>query len=203
MSILRETTIGEYLDAVSSSDPTPGGGGVAAVAAALGAGLGSMVTAISATKSDDDRISELAAECGVLREALLGLSMEDQTVFDDVMSALRLPKDDPARAQGLESTVRAAAEVPLKVARTCLQLLTVLESLVTLASRHCISDIGAAAHLAHAAIKASLLNVYINITFMKDADAAAKLDAAAIQLESDGRVITQRVVDQVVACIRG
>ena len=202
MSTLRETTIGEYLDAVSSSASTPGGGSVAAVVAALGASLGSMVTAISA-KSEDDRIGELAADCASFRETFLRLSVEDQSAFEAVMSALRLPKEDPERVERVESSVESAAEIPLTVAQTCLDLLAVLESLAMLASRHCVSDVGAAAHFALASLRASLLNVYINITFMKDSDTAAKFDAAALQLEDEGHVRSQRVVDQVIACIRG
>ncbi len=124
MSTLHDTTLGKYLDDVASAAPTPGGGSVAVVVAALGA-------------------------------------------------------------------------------RTCLDLLAVLELPATLASRHCVSDVGAAAHLALAAMRASLLNVHINITFMKDSDAAAEFDAAAVQLENDGQVRNQRIADQVIACIRG
>jgi len=203
MSTLHDTTLGKYLDDVASAAPTPGGGSVAAVVAALGASLGSMVTAISARKSEDDQIGELAAECETFREMFLRLSVEDQSAFEAVMSALRLPQDDPGRTERVESSVQAAAQVPLTVAKTCLKLLAVLESLATLASRHCVSDVGAAAHLALAAMRASLLNIHINITFMKDSDAAAEFDAAAVQLENDGQVRSQRIADQVIACIRG
>ena len=54
-----------------------------------------------------------------------------------------------------------------------------------------------------AVMRSSLLNLWINITFMKDADTAAQFDSVAVQLESDGQVRNQRIVNQVVACIRG
>jgi len=203
MPTLRETTLAKYLDDVSSAAPTPGGGSVAAVVAALGASLGSMVTAISASKSENSQIGKLATECAAFREAFLRLSIEDQSAFDAVMSALKLPKDDANRSERIEATVKAAAEVPLTVARSCLDLLIVLESLAELASRHCISDVGAAAHLALAALRSSLLNVHINITFMKNKDAADKFEASAAQLENEGRIRSLRIVDQVFASIRG
>ena len=203
MPTLREITLGKYLDAVSSAAPTPGGGSVAAVVAALGAALGSMVTAISAGKSEKSQIDELAAECAAFRETFLRLSIEDQSAFDAVMAALKLPKDDANRSERIEATVKAAAEVPLTVAQSCLDLLIVLESLVELASRHCISDVGAATHLALAALRSSLLNVHINVTFMKNKDAADEFEASAAQLENEGQTRSLRIVGQVVACIRG
>ncbi len=203
MRSLRETSLGKYLDDVASKAPTPGGGSVAAVVAALGTALGSMVTAISAGKSNEDQIEVLSEKCSSLRETLLLLSIEDQFASDAVMSALKLPKDNPSRADRVESTVQAAAEAPLTVAQCCLDLLIILESLAPLASRHCISDVGAAAHLALAALRASLLNVHINITFMKDRHVADRFEATAVQLENKGQARTLRIVEQVVTCIRG
>jgi formiminotetrahydrofolate cyclodeaminase len=84
-----------------------------------------------------------------------------------------------------------------------LEFLIDLESLVKLSSRHCISDVGAAAHLAVAALRASLLNVHINITFMKDQAAANAFEASANALESEGTTRSQRIADQVIARIRG
>lgn len=203
MSALRDATIGDYLEEVASATPTPGGGSVAAVVAALASALGSMVTAISAAKSTDDYLKRLAAKCASYSELFLQLAAEDEAAFEAVMAALSLPQGDPSRTARLESCVQAAAQTPLAVARTCLELLAVLASLATSVSRHCVSDVGAAAHLALAALRTSLLNVSINITFMKDADAAATFDAAAASLEADGQARSQQIVDQVVARIRG
>ena len=200
---LRETSLGDYLDAVSSSMPTPGGGSVAAVVAALSAALGSMVAAISTKKSANDQILSLATACSGFGETFLRLSAEDQAAFDAVMRALKLPKDDPTRPAQVEATVQAAAQAPLAVAQSCVELLTDLESLGTLASRHCISDVGAAAHLALAALRASLLNVHINVTFMKDETAARACEASASELGHEATDRCQRIVDHVIARIHG
>lgn len=104
MLALRETTIDEYLDAVSSSALTPrGGSSVAAVVAALRATLGSMVTVISANKSADYRIGGLAANCASFREAFLRLSMED--AFDSV--AVQLESDGQVRSHRIVDQVVA------------------------------------------------------------------------------------------------
>jgi formiminotetrahydrofolate cyclodeaminase len=162
-----------------------------------------MVTALTANKSENDQIAGLAARCSGYCDGFLRLSAEDQFAFEAVMAALKLPKDDSQRAEQIEATVQAAAHAPLAVAHSCLEFLIDLESLVTLSSRHCISDVGAAAHLAVAALRASLLNVHINITFMKDQAAANAFEASANALESEGTTRSQRIADQVIARIRG
>lgn len=202
MTALREITLGSYLDNVSSSSPAPGGGSVAAVTGALSASLGCMVTALSSRRSADDQVDGLAKACSQFRESFLQLSADDQAAFEAVMSALKLPKEDASRAQRVEQTVQAAAEVPLTIAQACVNLLDVLETLLPMASRHCISDVGAAAHLALASLRASLLNVTINITFMKDRAAADRYEATALRLEHDAQQRCQRIVDQVAATIR-
>jgi formiminotetrahydrofolate cyclodeaminase len=203
MPTLRDSTLGTYLDDVSSARPTPGGGSVAAVVGALGSALGVMVTAIASAKSKSDQIDALATACIQARETFLRLSREDQSAFDAVMAALKLPKDDATRSQQVESTVQTAAQVPLSIAQACVDLLGTLESLVPLASRHSVSDIGAASHFALAAMRSSLLNVAINVTFMKDRSLAATFESAAAQLESEGASRSQRVADQVLRLIRG
>lgn len=202
MPTLRNTTLGDYLDDVSSSSPAPGGGSVAAITGSLSASLGCMVMAISSGKSESDPIETLAEKCLSYREDFLRLSVDDQAAFEAVMSALKLPKDDPSRAQCVESTVQTAAEVPLTVAESCLDLLGVLELMLPLASRHCISDVGAAAHLALAALRASLLNVTINVTFMKNRATASRLEASALRVEFEAQERCQRIADQVIAVIR-
>jgi methenyltetrahydrofolate cyclohydrolase len=203
MSVLHDMTLGTYLDAVSSADPTPGGGSVAALAAALAAALGCMVAAISADKAPSRALREIAARCASLRETFLRLGDEDQMAFDGVMTALRLDKTDPLRNERLESSLQSAADVPLSVGGACLGLLADLESLAPLASRHAVSDVGASAHLAMAALSASLLNVHINVSFMKKRETARTYELAADKMESEGRARSERIVGHVAGRIRG
>ena len=174
---------------------------MSAVVAALASALGSMVASLSSAKSDITQVTEAISKCADYCDRFLQLSDDDQSAFEAVMSALRLPKEDPHRATTLEETVHLAAEIPLMVAQSCLELLVLLDSMVPLASRHAVSDIGAAGHFALAALNASLLNVHINVTFMKNRAEADRFKAAAARLEKEGRLRCQHIADLVLTSI--
>ena len=203
MPPLAKRELGEYLDAVSSASPAPGGGSVAAVVAALAAAVGSMVTAISARGSEDKALLAHGEQCQTFRDNFLSWATDDQVAFEDVMRALRLSKEDETRASQLEACLVRAAEVPLQVARACLELIDLLDDIVGQSSRHCISDIGASAHLANAACRTSLLNVWINTSFMNDAAVVTSLNAEADRLQTACSARSEQVVRRVVSCIRG
>ena len=168
MTELGDRALSEFLEAVSSSDPTPGGGSVAAVVGALAASLGAMAAAIRANKQTDESVQTLAAAFETHRAAFMRLSRDDEAAFEEVMAAFRLPKSDPGKANRLEQSLLCAAEVPLDLAGQCRDLLLDLEQMASLATQHSVSDVGAAAYLAGAAAHATLLNVDINSQMMND-----------------------------------
>ncbi len=203
MSAFGDLSIDTYLDRVSSASPTPGGGSVASLVGALAAALGSMASAIAAKKSIGPEARESVRQCLSIRMEFLRLGEADETAFQAVMEALRRSKDDPSRADRLETSLRTAADVPLAVGRTCLDLLALLDPLSRLSSRHAVSDVGAAAHFALAALRGSLLNVQINAALLADRDIAEQLEVAARRLETEGQDRCRKVVEHVIACIRG
>ncbi len=68
MTRVKDQTIGDYLQALASTAAVPGGGSAAALAAAMGAALVSMVAKLSAKKARTDTIR--AALTGLARAGL-------------------------------------------------------------------------------------------------------------------------------------
>jgi len=103
-----DLTVARFLEALASSDPTPGGGTAAAVAGAMATSLLVMVTGLAKSNSNrDEEKSALAAARQALQPlgtTLASLADADAAAFDEVMGAYRL-----AKATTEEKTARSAA----------------------------------------------------------------------------------------------
>jgi len=191
------------LQDISSSAPTPGGGSVAAIVGALAASLGAMAASIRASKTSDNRIQSLAKRFFDHQAAFLRLSADDEAAFEEVMAAFQLSNSDEAKSSTRERALLRAAEVPLALAARCCDLLDDLAQMVSLATTHSVSDVGAAAHLARAAAESTLLNVEINAHMMQDEAARGGVRRKKRELELQCAEQTQTIVESVEARIQG
>jgi formiminotetrahydrofolate cyclodeaminase len=194
---LRNRTIDSFLDALSSANPTPGGGSVAALSAAIAASLGAMVGALATKKSDDPKLHVLGASFAELRERFTALASEDERAFEAVMAAYRIPRDDRSRGTAIQAALRGAADVPLKTARDGVRLLSELLTLAPLGTKQSTSDAGVAALLARAAVEAAALNVRVNLAYLEDDSANAPLRKETEALEREAGSVAQRILAEV------
>lgn len=174
--MLTDNTVKEFLTALSSSSPTPGGGSASALSGALSASLLAMVCNLTIGKEKfiavEGKAKAVRLEAEELRERFSELIEEDAAAFNAVIAAYKLPKVDEtekaARAEVIQKTLRHAAEVPLETAKLALRLLELSEVLVNISNPLALSDVGVSALLAESAVQGALLNVDINVKLMKD-----------------------------------
>lgn len=169
--------IGQFLQQAASSSPTPGGGSVAALVAALGAAMTSMVAHLSSGEKYEQHqplIQSVLAEIEQFDNICAQLLQEDITVFQQYMAAIKLPKADEAakavRKQRIREATIRAIEVPLALIETCRNGLQHSEKIVAVGNRHVISDLGIAVILFEAAAQAAQLTVEINLSSLKEAE---------------------------------
>ena len=156
---LRDLTLVAYTTAVAAKSPTPGAGSVAALVAALAAGLNEKV----ARKAKDPAARRLAATMAKTRERLLKLVDEDANSFAAVMAVW---KGQPAARQ---RALKAATRIPLTVCEDGAMIGDVSARLMQLARGAIRSDAAAAQRLACAALDAARLMVEANLTLIDDA----------------------------------
>ena len=184
-----------FLEALASSDSTPGGGSAAAVAGAAGAALVAMVGRLTDGKHRYEavweRMREIVAAADEARAAFLSLADRDTAAFDAVMGAFRMPKDtDQERAVRSDAIQRAyvdAAGVPAEVARRAVDLMASAAEAVESGNANAASDGVAAANLLFAAAQAALANVLINASSIRDQTAARRLRSEAEALDGRSR----------------
>lgn len=169
--------IQEFLDELASDSPAPGGGSVAALCAAMGAALVSMVANLTVGKEkyreNWAEMEQTLARSELLRARFICLMNDDTESFNGFMAAMRMPKDTDeekaARRAAMENASRAATEVPLATLECCVELAEMANDAMRLGNPNTASDAGSAALLALAAGKAAAYNVRINLPGIKDA----------------------------------
>jgi methenyltetrahydrofolate cyclohydrolase len=188
---LAEMRIGELLEQVGAKQPTPGGGGVAALTGAMAAALAQMVVAYSlGKKSLAAHQGELEAALGYLSRAqslLLGLAEEDAEAYGLVNELQKLPEDDARRQRELAGAVEAAIQVPLSAIATCDDLLRRCESLRPKTNPYLHSDLAIAAGLAEASARGLVWMVRVNAAMLPDGESRRKFVEQAEAMAADCR----------------
>jgi formiminotetrahydrofolate cyclodeaminase len=166
----------EYVDALASGKPTPGGGSAAALVGALGAALNSMVANFTVGREKyaavEAEVQALLAESEALRAELQGLAQADTEAYGTVSAAYRLPKgteaEKAARTAAIQEALKVAARVPLSATRACHRVLEIAADLVDQGNPNLITDVGVAAKFALAALECAVLNAEINLRGLQD-----------------------------------
>lgn len=171
----------DFLNALASKSPTPGGGSVVPIIGAFGAALGQMVVAYSVDrKSLAEHHSALGdAQCRLdrARTMLMVLAEADAEAYGVLNEAMKSPKDDPRRATVVGRAARDAIAPPHASMALGIDLLRLFEELVPKSNPWLASDLRIAAILAECLVRCSAENVRINLGLLDDENEAAALEA--------------------------
>jgi glutamate formiminotransferase/formiminotetrahydrofolate cyclodeaminase len=162
----------EFLNDLAMSKPTPGGGSVAALEAALGAGLLAMVTGITVRKTKDTELKDFHGHLKLEMYDFYKYIDKDKQAFDEVMTAFKLPEESPEEKKAKETAVqdglKNAARVPLEVCKKILLVYPYAKTLAQKGLKSAISDVGVALHALHSGFIGARLNVLINLKSITD-----------------------------------
>ncbi len=171
MSMLNKSC-SEFIDLLASNEPTPGGGGGAALVGALGMALSNMTGNFTVGKKKykdvEEEVKELIEKGYEIIDDLKAMVDKDAEVFEPLSKAYGIPKDDPNRDEIMEKCLKDACEVPLNIMRKAFEGLKNVERMAQIGSKLLISDAGCSALFLKAALMAGSLNVSININMIKD-----------------------------------
>jgi formiminotetrahydrofolate cyclodeaminase len=189
--MLRDATLGSYLDALASADATPGGGAATALSLAQAAALLCMVCRLTLGKpkfaEHDGALRRLLEDALAVKAAAERMADADTAVFKAYLAAVGLPKDTAeaveARSAAVQAALQDAARVPLAVYELAGHLLApngTVQILLEIGNPSVISDVHVARFLAVAALQSAAANVQINLAMIKDAAKAAALRARLV-----------------------
>jgi len=179
--------------------PPPGGGSAAALSGLLGVSLLEMVVNISERQPElaayTDFFATKKAKLAKLHAELERLIDRDAVVLTDVLPVLT-SEQHPEDIEVYTAALQQAIEVPLAIARACLEALEISKPLFDMAVAHVICDLAFGALSSHAGVTGSLLIAAMNLPLLKDESLANAFKGQFMLLNSEAdKLIEQIKVD--------
>ena len=191
--------IRRFLEKLSSSTPTPGGGSASALAGTLSASLILMTAGLSLKKGKmkGRELRGMKKEVSGIQKRLFRAIEEDAESYEAVLKAFRLPKrtenERLIRTKAIQKAYQKATVTPQLVSEQSVKLLEYSHILILKGNPNAISDAGVAAFLADTALKGGLLNIGINLGAVRDQAFRKKMGLLAGKLEKRRNQIMERI----------
>ena len=205
--MLIDKPLNAFLDELASSAPAPGGGSAAALAGAVGAALVSMVANLTLGKKDyvhvQDDIQRLVKESEALRLKCQELLDADVAAYSEVSRVSKMPRDTDEqkaiRSAAMQAALKNATAVPMELAQVCVDILRLCPEATVKGNVRAVSDVGVAALMAEAGLRAAALSVLINLGSIKDETFVGKERLKLYALLSGKAELKERVLKEVEA----
>lgn len=188
MALYRNRSIEKYLKDLSAKLPAPGGGSAAALSAALGVSLVSMVVNFTLGKPRyakyEASLKKTLLASEKLREKFLELADADVSAYKS--------KD-----------LKRSLQVPLEVAELSLRAIALCPPLIKQGNVNLISDVAVAAALLEAAHASAVFNVDINLRYLADKHLSRKVNSRLARESDRIKKIRLETEEKVGKVIRG
>jgi formiminotetrahydrofolate cyclodeaminase len=184
----KDTTLKQYLDDLAARLPAPGGGSAAALTAAMGASLISMVVHFTLGKpkyaKHEKELKQILSKSERLREEFLNLVDLDVTAYKS-------------------KNMRDCLDVPFMVCRLCFEGIRLCPALINKGNVNLITDVAVAAALLESAFTSAYFNVEINLKSLADKRLTKSVRKELSQKEKLVKRIRIKTEEKVGEIIRG
>lgn len=201
--MFKDMKIEEFMESLSSASPAPGGGTAAALAGSAASALLAMYSNLTAGKKKyedvDGLFREMAKKAETQGVRFRELMDADARAFDKVMKAYAMAKETEeekqVRSAAIQEALKKAASVPLETASLALEVLEAANEVAPKGNVNAITDIATASLLADAAIRGALLNVFINLSSIKDAKVVDEMRTIAEEILTRSKGIPEQLFE--------
>ena len=207
--MLTNLSCKDFAEELASKKPVPGGGGAAAMVAALGAALNTMVANFSYGKKKfidiKDKHEELIKRGEILRVKLMDLVDKDAEVFEPLSRAYAMPsaseEEKALKSETMQKCLMDACSAPMETLEFSYDAILLHEETADISSKNIISDVGVGVQFLKAALNSAYLNVLINLNSMDDEDYARIQKEKAEKLVDEGTKIADQVYEKVLTIL--
>ena len=171
----------EFLSRLAGPEPAPSGGGAAALAVSMAAGLCAMTARLSSRQIAD--AGDQAATAQRTADRAASLIQADADSYAAVIAAQRRRHDDQARRREIAAALAAAADVPMEIVELAVPVARLAARLAADGNPNLRGDAITGALLAEAGARAAAVLVAINLADADD-DRPARADQLAKEAAS-------------------
>lgn len=187
--IYSEKTCRDFVNAVATPEPIPGGGSVAALVGALGAALSTMVASLTLSNKKyiavEAEMEKNVQEIHKLQEDLISLVQKDIDNFEPLAKLYKMKSKDPEEKKRIreakQKALYEACLVPMEIIKKCGRAIELSQEFAVKGNKVVIADSGSSAVLCKAAMQAASFNIYINTNMMKDKELAHRVNGETAQ----------------------
>lgn len=203
--IFSQQTIKDYNLSLGSSAATPGGGAAAALTAAQGVNLVSMVCSLTVGKEKyaeyNDLNQEILDKCSELQAICLDRMDKDAIAFYDMIAVYKMSKSTPEEQEAYlvakENALKTCTLPPLELMDISVKGLSYIDAVLGKSNSNAVSDLGAAASCFQSVLECSWLNVVINLRDIQDQTFATEKRTAGETLLLTGKAKARELYDKV------
>ena len=199
---LQDFTVAEFIAALAAKTPTPGGGSVAALVAALAAAQANMTLQYTLGKpkfaAHESELQALANQLAHAAAMLTDLMEQDRAAYQALSPLLKLPAEARLHDPTFAPALLAALRVPQLVGQTCVAVLRRCISMADKINPLLKTDLAVAAQLAAAAAQASRMNVLANLPLLTDTKEVSQFAAEAAAFAAEAAQLSQQVTATVI-----
>ncbi len=202
----------EYLDDLAAKKPAPGGGSAAALAAAIGAGLMSMVANYTVNnpkyKASQEKMAEILVKSENFRREFEGLVDKDVEAYKKLsmvrqgspstlsnVEGSKAMKGLPIDLSKLDEAYKEAVVPPFDICKAASACLKLCADLAEGCNKNLITDTAIAAIMLEGAFFSAKFNVYINLKYIKDIDFIGGLHKVLAPLEESVPKLKDEVLE--------
>lgn len=195
--LFKDYKVEDFLYELSSEVPSPGGGSTAALVLGLSASLNSMVYSLTIGKNayeglkdeEKEKMLTLQKEAKTLILLAQEFMEKDREDFLGLMDTYKLPKSSDEEIKFRKDKIREftikAMDTPMKLAEECIRFYDNIEFAVRYGNKNLVSDAGVAASLLHSAIESAIINVKVNLNFLREEEFLDKIEEKCSRIIND------------------
>jgi len=203
---LTQLTCKEFAYELASKKPVPGGGGAAALVAALGVALNTMVANFSIGKKKfidcKDKHEDIVIRGEILRNKLIDLIDKDAENFEPLSRAYSMAsgteEEKTEKEETLQRCLKIACSAPLEILQCVYESILLHDEIINISSKTIISDVGVGVQCLKSALYSAYLNVEINIKSMRDKEYVLKTREECKKMVEEGSQIADKVFEKVI-----